>query len=117
MPKKILIADDDPAILELLSIYAEMHGYEVETVQDGIELLQVATSGQFDVIITDLMMTEMDGATATEIIKKKGITTPVIALTGMPQECIEQLQGNFACIFKKPCDFMELFSHVVMLTD
>jgi CheY-like chemotaxis protein len=77
MSKRILIAEDDRMSREMLSMFAIAQGYEIVAVADGVELLTTAADGQFDAVITDLMMVDLDGASATEILKLSGNTTPV----------------------------------------
>ena len=116
MPKRILIAEDDKDTRELLTSIAKMHGYEVVSVTDGIELLTIAASEKFDVVITDLMMKDLNGASATEIMKMQGNTTPVIALTALESQDIGLIQDSFVKIYHKPCDVKALFDYVDLLT-
>ena len=81
MPKRILIAEDEQAAREIMTKLAKMQGYDVIAVENGVDLLTIASEEWFDVVITDLMMADLDGASATEIMKMQGSTTPVIALT------------------------------------
>ena len=115
MPKRILIAEDDLLTREMLTTFAEMHGYDVIAVSDGVDLLNLATDEKFDLIITDLMMANLSGASATEMLKTQGDTTPVIALTALSPQEILLVQDDFIKIYYKPCDFGELFGHVETL--
>ena len=58
---KLLIVEDEADIRELISFNLEMSGYEVEKARDGEEGLALAKSGNFDLIILDLMLPGMDG--------------------------------------------------------
>jgi DNA-binding response OmpR family regulator len=115
MPKRILIAEDDLLSREMLSMFATMQGYEVVAVTDGVDLLTTAANGQFNAIITDLMMVDLDGAAATEIMKMQGNTAPVIALTALSTEETSLVQDKFTRIYHKPCDFNELFTFIETL--
>lgn len=112
MPKRILIADDEPVIKDLLALIATRHGYEVHSVADGVELLIAAANEKFDVIITDLKMPNLDGASASEIMKLQGNTTPIIAITALNKQDIALVMDKFTKIFYKPCDIRELFKYV-----
>ena len=61
MPNKILVVDDDPDILDALSMILESKGYQVVTAQDGIEGLASLKAEKPDVMILDLLMPKMDG--------------------------------------------------------
>ncbi|CAM3035952.1 response regulator transcription factor [Paenibacillus sediminis] len=58
---KILIADDDPSILELLRLYLTKEGYEVRAAADGRETLSWLEQESFDLVILDIMMPYVDG--------------------------------------------------------
>jgi len=114
-PKRILIAEDQMATRGALIKLFTKGGYDVEAVTNGVDLLNIATGKKFDVVITDLNMPDLDGASATEIIKLLGNTTPVIALTGLSQEDIGLVQDKFTRIFHKPINFTELFNYLESL--
>jgi DNA-binding response OmpR family regulator len=115
MPKRILIAEDDVLTKEMLTTFAEMHGYDATAVSDGVDLLNLAADEEFDLIITDLMMANLSGASASEMLKSQGDTTPIIALTALSPEEIRLVQDDFIKIYYKPCDFAELFEYVESL--
>ena len=114
-PKRILVADDDPSHREIITKFAKLKGYDVVVVTDGIDLLKTSTTERFDLVITDLFMPDMDGASATEIMKLQGNTVPVIALTALSPKDINLVQYTFTKIFHKPCDYNELFEYVESL--
>jgi len=115
MSKRILIAEDELSSREMLATFGKMHGYEVTSVADGRDLLLSVADEQFDLIITDLMMMGLDGATATDIFKMHDTTTPVIALTSLSPQETERLKNKFIRIFHKPCNFTELYNYVESL--
>lgn len=115
MPKRILIAEDDVLTREMLTTFAEIHGYDATAVSDGFDLLDLAADEKFDLIITDLMMANLSGASAAEMLKSQGVTTPIIALTALSPEETRLVQDDFIKIYYKPCDFAELFEHVESL--
>jgi CheY-like chemotaxis protein len=115
MAKRILIAEDDPASRELIFIHARTHGYEVVAINDGVELLTIFANERFDLIITDLLMPNLNGASATEIMKMQGNKVPVIALTALSPKDAFIVQDKFTKIFHKPCDYKVLFEYVESL--
>lgn len=58
---KILVVDDEPKIVELLQIYLEMQGYEVIAAYNGEEAWEKWQAYSIDMILTDIMMPNMDG--------------------------------------------------------
>ena len=112
MPIRILIAEDDFDSREALTRLAENEGHEVIAVADGAELLAIADIGKFDVVITDLMMPDLNGVSASEIMKFKGDKTPFIGITGLSRQDTCHFGDNFARIFHKPIDARELFEYI-----
>jgi DNA-binding response OmpR family regulator len=90
MPQKILVVDDDPDILDALSMILESQGYQVVTARDGVEGLANLKAEQPDLMILDLMMPKMDGwAVCKELqdprwAKYRGI--PILILTSVREE-------------------------------
>ena len=115
MPKRILIAEDDPRDREIITTFAKRQGYDVVVVADGVDLLTTNANEQFDLIITDLKMANLNGASATEIIKMQGNTVPIIALTAFSPNEIHLVEDKFTKIYHKPCDYKELFVYVESL--
>lgn len=82
---KILIVDDEEDIIELIKRYALANNYEVSNVSDGSLAVELCKNEDFDCIIMDVMMKEMDGFTAVKKIKEiKDI--PVIMLSARSAE-------------------------------
>jgi DNA-binding response OmpR family regulator len=115
MPKRILIAEDDETAREALADLARMQGYDVIAVANGVDLLSIAAAERFDIVITDLMMKDLDGVSAAKIMKMQGDTTPVIALTGVSADDVQIVQDSFTRIFSKPVDISRLFQYVETL--
>ena len=84
MPK-ILIADDEPDIAQLIARYAQREGYEIKSVGDGREAVDACREEDFDLIVMDVMMPDTDGFTACRQIREfKDI--PVIMLSARGTE-------------------------------
>lgn len=115
MPTRILIAEDDPGSRDLITAYASTHGFDFVVVTDGIDLLTAYANGRFDVIITDLKMANLNGASAIELMKMQGNITPVIALTALSQHETRLIRDKFVRIFYKPCNYKELFEYIESL--
>lgn len=82
---KILMAEDNPTNQKVAKIMLEKIGHHVVTVKNGKMAVEAAYSGEFDLILMDVQMPEMDGFEATQIIrshqKKTGSYTPIVAMT------------------------------------
>jgi two-component system alkaline phosphatase synthesis response regulator PhoP len=86
--KKILIADDEPDILEIVSYNLMMHGYEVETAKDGDQAIQKARQFNPDLIILDIMMPKKNGIEVCKILRSmpEFQQTLIVFLTALNDE-------------------------------
>lgn len=81
----ILVVDDEPMIRSLIRKYAEFENYKVTEAQDGMEAVDICRAVDFDLIVMDVMMPELDGfSAAREILKLKDI--PIIILSARGEE-------------------------------
>ncbi|HPG91916.1 MAG TPA: response regulator transcription factor [Clostridia bacterium] len=83
--KKILVVDDEQGIRDLLKEYLEMDEYQVSTAVDGFDAVNKCKTGDFDLIIMDIMMPKMDGISAVKEIRKTN-SVPVLMLSARDQE-------------------------------
>lgn len=86
----ILVLDDDHDTQTLLKRILEKGGYETTVAGDGIEALLYLGKKDFDLILSDINMPNLDGITLLELNNQKGITVPVIFLTAQAGEEMEQ---------------------------
>lgn len=84
MPR-LLVADDEMRIRELIKKYAKFEGYEVEEAADGLETLKKFGAKEYDLVILDVMMPELDGFSVCREIRRKR-PTPVIMLSARGEE-------------------------------
>jgi len=82
---KILVVDDEAKIRALIRKYAEYEGYTVAEAADGMEAVSKAKADDFDIIILDIMMPELDGFSACREIRKEK-QTPVLMLSARGEE-------------------------------
>jgi CheY-like chemotaxis protein/HPt (histidine-containing phosphotransfer) domain-containing protein len=78
---RILVVEDGEENCELLTLVLEEAGVKVATAHDGEEGVAKALENDYDAILMDMQMPKMDGYEATSILRKKGLTLPIIALT------------------------------------
>lgn len=82
---RILVVDDEVNIRRVVREYAEFEGYEVAEAENGMEAVEMVKSGDFDLIVMDIMMPKLDGfSTCKEIKKYKSV--PVIMLSARGEE-------------------------------
>ena len=79
---KILIADDDKEIRSLLYEILSDEGYDVNTASDGLEAIELIQKKDFDIILTDLVMPNIDGLEVLKASRSKNENTLVIIITG-----------------------------------
>jgi len=79
--QRILIVDDEPNMLHMLSAILRQDGFEPACAQSGAEALELASVKQFDFILSDVRMPGMDGIQLVEVLKEKGIDVIVILMS------------------------------------
>ena len=79
--KRVLIVDDNKSIRTMVADYLGARGYDVIEASDGIKGLDSALSSEASVIILDVVMPGMDGVRLCQLLRDKGLTTPIIMLT------------------------------------
>ena len=107
----ILIVDDDPVTLSLISKRLTKAEYEVETAENGIEAIRKISECYFDVVLTDLMMPGgVDGIGVLETAKEKSLKTEVILITahGSMDNAIIAMKKGATDYLQKPINFDEL---------
>ena len=81
----LLIVDDEARIRALIEKYAAFEGYETESAENGMQAVEMCRQRQYDLIIMDVMMPELDGFSAVREIRKQQ-NTPVIMLSARGEE-------------------------------
>lgn len=82
---RILLADDEYGIREMIKEYLDMEGYIIDEASDGIEAIELFNKNKYSLVILDVMMPKMDGWTVCREIRRK-TSTPVIMLTARGEE-------------------------------
>jgi two-component system alkaline phosphatase synthesis response regulator PhoP len=90
MPQKILVVDDDPDILDALTMILESQGYQVVTARDGIEGLANLKAEKPDLMVLDLLMPKMDGWAVCKELQdprwSKYKDIPILILTSVRED-------------------------------
>lgn len=119
MRAKTIVADDDPAILDLITQDLESRGMEVLRADNGVVLIElVANHGPFDLIVTDISMPWMSGLQVALSARHAGVRTPVIVMTGLRDDALmRQIShlGDNTILLRKPFELAELHGAVELL--
>lgn len=115
--KKILIIDDENSVTELFTQFLEGQGFSVKGALDGKEGLRSLERECPDLVITDIMMPEMDGLELIRAVRKLHPDLPVVAISGgmkaTPMNFLPQAKLFGACrIIEKPISLSELLEVV-----
>lgn len=110
---KVLVCDDDDAILESLRIYLSQSGYEVLTASDGIEALDIINKNEIQCVVLDIMMPRLDGLKTTLKIREK-YNFPVILLSAKSEDTDKIAGLDFGAddYVTKPFNPLELCARV-----
>src|SRR5438132_11870662 len=114
-PAKILVVDDESAILRLLREALTQWGYQVTSASSAAEALQALRGDMFDAVITDIRMPDMNGLELLKEIKRHDESVEVVVMTGYPTiaSAVEALkEGAFDYLSKRSEEHTsELQSH------
>jgi len=85
---RILLADDDPRVLQVVSRFLDLEGYEMATVADGEAAVDAVTADPPDLVILDIMMPGIDGLEACRQIRANSATadTPILMFSALSDE-------------------------------
>ncbi|MEZ4523415.1 MAG: response regulator transcription factor [Thermomicrobiales bacterium] len=91
MPETILVVDDEPSILEVMSLYLSRDGFRVVTAEDGDKALDLARAEEPDLILLDVMLPYRSGLEITQTLRGER-SVPIILLTARTDE-IDRING------------------------
>jgi len=112
-PRLLLVEDDAALVLTLTDLLASK-GFQVESAQDGQDALDRASEGSFDLIILDVMLPRKDGFEICRTLRRRAIETPVIMLTarGQVQDKVSGLKLGADDYLAKPFEPTELLARI-----
>ena len=86
--RRILVAEDNKSIQDVVSRILDFMGFEVALAGNGVEALSLFLDNSFDLVLTDLEMPIMDGWSLSHCIKQRSPNTPVVLMTGSDRETV-----------------------------
>lgn len=113
MGYRILIADDEPEIRELLRLYLEKDGYEVLEAEDGLQTLEILKMEKVDLLLLDIMMPGMDGFTVLKQMRKEN-NIPVLIMSAKDTDADKILGLDLGAddYLAKPANPLEVVARV-----
>jgi len=109
--RTVLVIDDEPGMRATIAAYLEDNDYQVVQADDGVAGVELFASGKFDVVVTDLRMSRMDGVEVVTWMKLHSPATPVIVLTGTGDRAAQAealTRGARVCLLKPLTDLADL---------
>lgn len=105
--KKILLVEDDKAIIKMMRRRMKRAGYEIHVAENGREGLEKVKTVQPDLILMDMHMPEMDGNETTQILRKQGYKGLICAVTASAasKDAAESMKSGCDHFISKPIDY------------
>lgn len=117
--KKILVVDDEPDVTELVSYRLRREGYEVEVINDPLQIMGKAREFNPDLFVLDIMMPDLDGLKICRMIRadNKLRTVPIVFLTakGEVEDRIKGLESGADEYISKPFEAKELILRIGLI--
>jgi signal transduction histidine kinase/CheY-like chemotaxis protein len=116
---RILVVDDGDSNRRLIKLFLTRANATVVEAENGAVALETIAKEKFDVVLMDMQMPEMDGITATRLLRETGYSQPIIALTAnaSPEDRQKCLQAGFDGFLTKPINIDELISTLINQLD
>jgi DNA-binding response OmpR family regulator len=117
LQSRLLLVEDDAALVLTLTDLLASKGFQVESVQDGQEALERASDGGFDLIVLDVMLPHKDGFEICRTLRRRAVRTPIIMLTarGQIEDKVSGLKLGADDYLAKPFDSSELLARIEAL--
>lgn len=111
---RILVVEDEKALNRVISKRLIKEGYSVDSCYNGVEALEYMETGEFDIVILDIMMPNKNGLEVVESMRRSGNTTPVIFLTARDgvSDRVRGLDAGAEDYIVKPFAFEELLARI-----
>ena len=119
----VLLVEDDNVCIQLCRKFLVKYGCQVTIATDGLNAISTVEHTKYDLVLMDIVMPNLDGATATSVIRSFDTKTPIIAMTGNIEDndLVTYLQNGMSDILAKPFTKDDLYSilskHLLTSTD
>jgi DNA-binding response OmpR family regulator len=115
---RVLIAEDDAAMADLLARGLAEEGFAVELARDGAAAVALVRRSLFDVLVLDVMLPRLDGFAITRILRQEGCRTPILFLTARDRtaDVVNGLNLGADDYLTKPFSFEELVARIHALS-
>ncbi|HVU02318.1 MAG TPA: EAL domain-containing protein [Polyangiaceae bacterium] len=106
----MLVVDDDPTQIRSIGRVLRLHGYEITSAANGAEASRVLGSGDFDVVLSDIAMPDMDGIALLRFVRERALDVPVVLITGEPavSTAVKALEFGAFHYLTKPIELPDL---------
>ena len=111
---RVLIVEDEPAIRRTTRRVLEREGYRVDEAPDGRSGLALGAGGEYDIILLDVLLPELDGVQVCKALRAAGVKTPVLMLTALSDvdDRVTGLDSGADDYLGKPFAFKELLARI-----
>jgi len=115
---RLLLAEDEAELSKALCTILKHNNYSVDAAYNGRDALSMALAGNYDGIILDIMMPELDGMSVLRSLRSEGVSSPVLILTakGELEDKIEGLDAGADDYLSKPFQMGELLARIRAMT-
>ena len=110
-PAKILLADDEPEVAEVIELMLRRCGYQVTVVYSGQEALDAFAVGDYDLVITDMYMPDLSGREVAKRVKGSMTGVPVLLITGWALQ-VDPSELDIDGLIAKPFSIETICKHV-----
>ena len=111
---RILIAEDEARIARFMERGLKANGYATTVVEDGISALDLASNGEFDLLILDVGLPRMDGFQVLKALRDMDVQIPILMVTARTgvEDTVQGLESGANDYIAKPFRFEELLARV-----
>jgi DNA-binding response OmpR family regulator len=113
MPRTVLIADDEPPILDLVGEVLSAAGYDVRLATDGLDALDQALATRPDLVLTDFKMPNLDGLSLAQRLRERHHSIPILLMSAAPPSVTSPGIG----VIRKPFNIAQLVTAVADALD
>lgn len=120
MSKKILLIEDMKGVRDSLEVILSIQGYEVDFAENGQQGLEKAKASSYDLIITDILMPELDGTEVIMQLRSGGSQTPILAISAggdgvSADQALTLAKEKASAVMEKPFSKEELLDQMQQL--